>query len=75
MHADSATWKTNPDSADWNVDSNWSANGPPNGPGDVATFDFSTTTSLFLSADTEVNEIVFNSSASGYKITANGDSP
>ncbi len=59
--ASSATWKINPESGDWNNADNWSPGGPPNGANDVATFDFSTTTALLLSANTEINAIVFTS--------------
>ncbi len=49
---------------------NWSSLAAPNGPSDLATFGVSSTTSVFLSANTEVDSIVFNPSASAYTITA-----
>ncbi len=43
----------------------------PNGPSDTATFDFSNTTAVSLSADTEVNGVVFSASATNpFTITA-----
>ena len=68
--ADSATWKTNPSSGDWNTSANWSPSTVPNGPSDIATFDSSTVTGVFLSANTEVNGIVFNAGASAFTITS-----
>ena len=42
----------------------------PNGPSDTATFDSSSISDISLSADTEVNGIVFNPGASAFTITA-----
>ena len=42
----------------------------PNGPSDTASFDVSNTTTLTLSAATEVNGITFNAGASAYTIGA-----
>ncbi len=67
--AGSATWKKNPSSGDWNTAINWTAGGPPNGPSDTATFALSNTTGVSLSANTEVNGIVFNAGASAFTIT------
>jgi hypothetical protein len=69
--ADSATWKTNPGSGDWNTASNWTPSTIPNGPSDVATFASSNRTSVSISAETEFNGIVFNAGASAFTITAN----
>src|SRR5438876_3200840 len=66
--AGSATWKTTPGSGDWNTATNWTAGGPPNGPTDTATFTLSNTTGVSLSANTEVNGIVFNAGASAFTI-------
>ena len=41
----------------------------PNGPSDTATFALSNTTGVSLSADTEVNGIVFNAGANSFTIT------
>src|SRR5215207_315841 len=57
--AGSATWLAAAGSGDWNIGTNWTAGGPPKGAGDTATFGFSSITSLTLSADTEVNSILF----------------
>jgi autotransporter-associated beta strand protein len=69
-YAGSATWKTRPDSGDWNTAANWNPMTVPNGPSDTATFDFSSRTNVSLSADTEVNDITFNPGASTFTITA-----
>lgn len=68
--AGSATWSANPATSNWNLASNWNPNTVPNGASDVATFDFSNTTSLSLSAKTTVDSIVFAAGASAYSITA-----
>jgi len=67
--ADSATWKANPSNNSWNDAANWTPETVPNGPADVATFNTSSITSVFLS-DIEVSEIVFNPGASSFTITA-----
>ena len=66
--AASATWSTNPPSGDWNSASNWVPMTVPNGPSDIATFQTSNQTFVSLSADTEVNGIIFNSGASLFEI-------
>jgi hypothetical protein len=67
--ANSATWKTNPATGDWNHAANWTPPTVPNGPSDTATFAASNTTGVSLSANTEVNGIVFNVGASAFTIT------
>src|SRR5436190_22387282 len=67
--ANSATWKTNPATGDWNHVANWIPRTIPNGPSDTATFAISNTTNVFLSANTEVNGIVFNPAASAFTVT------
>lgn len=69
--ADSATWKTNPGSGDWNTASNWTPPTIPNGPLDTAAFAFSNTTGVSVSGPntTEVDGIVFNAGASAFTIT------
>jgi hypothetical protein len=70
-HASSATWDLNPGSGDWNTAANWTPVGVPNGPADIATFGLSNTTDVSISANTEVNEIVFTAAATNpYTITA-----
>jgi hypothetical protein len=69
--AGSATWQSAPASSDWNTAGNWTAGGPPNGPADTATFATSTQAAVSISANTEVNGIVFNAAASAFTITAN----
>jgi Passenger-associated-transport-repeat len=61
--AGSATWKHNPHSGDWNTKTNWRPATVPNGLADTAFFDLSNTTGLSISANTEVNGIVFDSNA------------
>src|SRR5437667_9852558 len=67
--ANSATWKTNPATSDWNHAANWKPHTVPNGATDTASFATSNTTNVFLSANTEVNGIVFNAGASAFTIT------
>nr|UXE45396.1 hypothetical protein Hi04_10k_c4773_00010 [uncultured bacterium] len=69
--AASATWLTAPVSGDWNTAGNWTAGGPPNGPADTATFASSSIGGVSISANTEVNGIMFNANASPFRITAN----
>ncbi len=64
------TWNLNPANGDWNAPSNWSSMSAPNGPADIAAFGFSNVTSVFLSANTEVDSIFFNAGASAYTITS-----
>src|SRR5438094_36722 len=67
--ANSATWKTNPATSDWNHAANWMPHTVPNGATDTASFATSNTTNVFLSANTEANGIVFNAGASAFTIT------
>ncbi len=61
VYAGSATWRTSPVSGDWNSAINWSpTTSVPNGAADTATFATSSITAVSLSANTEVNGIVFN---------------
>ncbi len=69
--AGSAKWQSAPATSDWNTAGNWTAGGPPNGPADTATFATSTRTAVSISANTQVNGIVFNAAASAFTITAN----
>jgi autotransporter-associated beta strand protein len=62
--AASATWSTNPPSGDWNSASNWVPMTVPNGPSDNATFQTSNQTIVSLSANTEINGIIFSPGAS-----------
>ena len=71
VYADSATWRMNPMSGDWNTAANWTPASVPNGPTDVATFAGSSTRTLTFSAEiTEVAEIVFNPGSRSFSITA-----
>ena len=73
VQAASATWSMSPISNDWNTAANWTPNTVPNGPDDVATFGLSHHTGVFVSTDTEVNEVIFNAGASPFTINAAGD--
>jgi autotransporter-associated beta strand protein len=70
VYAGSATWSTNPISNDWNTAENWTPNTVPNGPDDVATFGLSHHTGVFVSTDTELNELIFSPGASPFTINA-----
>ena len=49
---------------------NWTPNGIPNGPADIATFGLSNTTNVSISANIEVNSIIFTAAATNpYTIT------
>jgi hypothetical protein len=70
-YAGSAQWDLDPISGDWNTAANWTPNSVPNGPADVATFGLSNTTDVSISANTEVNNIIFTPAATNpYTITA-----
>ena len=70
-YAISAHWDLDPISGDWNTAANWTPNGVPNGPADIATFALSNTTNVSISANTEVNGITFTAAATNpYTITA-----
>jgi autotransporter-associated beta strand protein len=68
--ADSATWKISPATGDWNHAANWTPPTIPNGPAETATFQSSNVTDISLSADTEVNGVVFNAGASAFTINS-----
>jgi autotransporter-associated beta strand protein len=71
VYAISTQWDLDPISGDWNTADNWTPNGVPNGPADIATFGLSHTTDVSISANTEVDSIVFTSAATNpYTITA-----
>lgn len=72
--AESATWQLNPTSGDWNTAGNWMPSTVPNGafpsgPFDTATFGPSNGRDVSLSAETNVNAIVFDADASAFTIT------
>src|SRR4029450_7564438 len=70
-YAISTQWDLDPISGDWNTAANWTPNGVPNGPGDTGTFGLSHTTDVSISANTEVNSIIFTPAATNpYTITA-----
>lgn len=67
-------WLLNPRSGNWNTGTNWSTspNAPVN-PGDTATFNTSTLTSLTLSSNATVETITFQPGASAFTISTNGN--
>jgi len=67
--AGSATWDTTPATGDWNTPGNWTPPTVPNASTDTATFAQSNTTSVSISAPTEVNGIVFNAAAAANPFT------
>lgn len=67
--AGSATWNLNPATSNWNHAANWTPATVPYGPSDTAAFAFSHTTDVFLSAQPEIDGIVFNAGASAFTIT------
>jgi hypothetical protein len=70
-YAVSTQWDLDPSSGDWNTAANWTPNEVPNGPTDIATFGLSNTTDVSISANTEVNSIIFTPAATNpYTITA-----
>jgi hypothetical protein len=73
--AGSAIWDLNPGSGDWNTDANWTPMTVPNASTDTATFALSNTTSVSISANTEVNGITFTAAATNpYTITVSPNS-
>jgi len=70
-----AFWLPSPKTGDWNTASNWSTGEiafAPVLPGDTATFNNSTITSLTLSGSIEIESITFNKGASAFTIDTNG---
>lgn len=70
--AGSAQW-TSSASAFWNDANNWTPATVPNGSSDTATFDVADVGTLIISSNTEVNSIIFTSTASQYHINATPD--
>jgi hypothetical protein len=66
--AGSATWLAKPPTRNWNHTANWTPATIPNGTSDIATFATSNTTSISISANTEVNAVVFHAGASAFTI-------
>jgi autotransporter-associated beta strand protein len=68
-YAGSGTWLANPVNNDWNNPANWSSHTVP-GSLDTATLAASTETAISVSAQSDTFQIVFNSDAAAYQITA-----
>jgi hypothetical protein len=71
-NAGSATWSSNPTSGDWNTAANWTPATVPNDPTDVATFGNSNTAAIFLSAQTNVDSIIFDPNAAAFTFSTAG---
>src|SRR5262245_57545076 len=69
--AGSATWKAAPATGDWNTAANWTPATVPNSPTDTATFATSNIMGVSLSAQIQLNSIVFNAGASAFTIADN----
>jgi len=67
--AGSAAWLANPGTGDWNTAGNWTPATVPNASIDIATFGLSSVTQLSLSANTEINSLVFDAGASAFTTT------
>ena len=67
--AGSPSWNLNPSNGDWNTAANWTPATVPNSPTDVATFVISNTTDVSLSANVEVDSIIFDPGASLYTLS------
>ena len=66
--AGSAAWNLDPVDNNWSNPANWTPPTVPNGPGDVATFAASNVTEVALSADTQVDRVVFEPGADPFII-------
>jgi len=73
LPAGSATWKLNPTSGDWNMPANWTPESVPDDPTDVATFGRSNTAAISLSAQTDVDSVVFDESANALTVNTVAD--
>jgi autotransporter-associated beta strand protein len=63
-----AVWLTTPGSGEWNTNGNWNPPTAPVNAGDMATFNTSTITSLFLSGNVTIDSMTFNPLASAFTI-------
>jgi autotransporter-associated beta strand protein len=66
--AGSATWKASPPNGDWNTATNWNPATIPNEASDIATFRSSSITNVLVSANVDVDSVVFDSGASAFTI-------
>ena len=72
VYGDSATWSTNPISNDWNTPVNWTPATVPNATHDIATFDVSNVTDVFVQATDVLKGITFQPQASSFTISIGG---
>lgn len=68
--AGSATWNLDPINGNWNTAANWTPGTVPNGPADVASFGQSSSTSVTLSKNVEVDSITFDVGAAAFTISS-----
>ncbi|MEP7249785.1 MAG: autotransporter-associated beta strand repeat-containing protein [Spartobacteria bacterium] len=66
LHADTATWSSNPLDGNWNKAANWNPQLIPSS----AIFGVSSETTVFLSQDTSASDLQFAPGANAYTITA-----
>ena len=64
--AGSATWLSSPQDSAWENANNWTPEGPPNGPSDIATFAQSSATGVNIWMSDEVNSIVFTPDSASF---------
>jgi hypothetical protein len=67
-----AVWLFSPLSDVWNTGTNWAPPSAPVNPGDTATFNTSTQTSLILSRSITIESITFEPAASAFTINTSG---
>src|ERR1041384_4774950 len=72
VYADSAIWSMNPPSDTWNTAANWMPPTVPNGTHDMATFDVSSVTDIFVQATDILKGMKFDPGASPFTISIGG---
>src|SRR5438552_45133 len=65
-------WNTSPQDSFWNEGINWNTGITPVNPGDTATFNTSSITSLNLSGNVTIDSMTLNSGADAFTIHTNG---
>ena len=71
LHAGDATWSPSAASRSWSDPANWSAGGPPDGVGDVATLGPSVTTAIVVDGNTRLERLVYAADAAPYTLSIN----
>jgi hypothetical protein len=72
--AGSATWLASPQDSAWENANNWTPDGPPNGPSDIATFAQSSRTGVNISTSEEVNSVVFTAGSASFNLSISSES-